>query len=157
MPKTTSSESVLHDWVHNLTFQMQALLLTGIRGADTMSKHNAAKAIVRYLRSAVLKPAGDWHGANDNDFMWGDYNVFEEYARAFWEDHDQYPHHFIMHLVHCAEVIGYKHPNMSVQLLWRTFYCNGCDSFHMGEETHEQMDKRLNDFGFSNAKKISNE
>lgn len=34
MPKTNDKESVLHDWVHELTFQMQALLMTGMRGPD---------------------------------------------------------------------------------------------------------------------------
>jgi hypothetical protein len=147
MPKKTASESVLHDWVHELTFQMQALLLTGIRGADGSSKHNAAKCITRYLRGVVLKPAGNWKGINDNDFMWGDYDVFLEYTKAFFDDHDEYPHHFIMHLIHCAEVIGYKYPEERIRGMWYKFYLRACHSFHMRHETHQDMNERLNDFG----------
>lgn len=147
MPKMQASESVLHDWVHYLPFQMQALLLTSMRGPDGCSKHNSAKAIVRYLRGVVLKPAGDWNGQNNNDFMWGEVSLFPRWAREFWSDHDGYPHHFIMHLVHCAEVVGYKHPNRHIAIHWLNFYREACFSFHMQEETEEEMDKRLNDFG----------
>jgi hypothetical protein len=147
MPKTLISESVLHDWVHGLPFQMQALLLTAMRGPDGAKKHNNAKIIVRYLRGVVIKPAGDWSGENDNDFMWGEIGKFTDYADLFWSDHDSYPHHFIMHLVHCAEVVGYKHPDPDVREAWNVFYLWGCQSFHMSEETEEEMDKRLNDFG----------
>jgi hypothetical protein len=146
MPKTKAVESVLHDWVHALTFQQQALLMTGMRGPDENNKYNAAKAITRYLRGAICKPAGNWDGDNDNDFMWGNYNYFIEHADAFWHDHDAYPHHFIMHLIHCAEVIGYKMPGFQSEY-WREFYIEACHAFHMTPETEEQMDKRLNDFG----------
>ena len=147
MPKVLHSESVLHDWVHALKFQMQALLLTAMRGPDENNKYNAAKALIRYLRGVVIKPSGNWTGLNDNDFMWGDYQHFETFARTFWVDHDEYPHHFIMHLVHCAEVVGYKHPVDTISRHWHSFYMDACEAFHMNAETEEQMDNRLNDFG----------
>lgn len=160
MPKKTLNESVLHEWVHRLPFQMQALLLTAMRGPDENNKYNAAKAIIRYLRGAICKPAGDWNGTNNNDFMWGEYrryfksakgkegeHPFSYYGELFWQDHDEYPHHFIMHLVHCAEVVGYKHPDEGIKMFWRRFYLDACNAFHMNKETEEEMDKRLNDFG----------
>lgn len=147
MPKTKPVESVLHDWVHQLPFQMQALLLTGMRGPDENNKYNAAKAITRYLRGVVIKPAGKWSGINDNDFMWGDYDVFAEYKKTFFSDHDEYPHHFIMHLVHCAEVVGYYHPTVHIGHKWLSFYLDACDAFHMNPETFKQLRERLNDFG----------
>jgi hypothetical protein len=147
MPKTIISESVLHDWVHVLPFQMQALLLTAVRGPDGTCKHNHAKAVTRYLRGAVIKPAGKWSSANNNDFMWGEYNLFQNYADAFWHDHDEYPHHFIMHLIHCAEVIGYYHPKQVIRESWNKFYLSACESFHMNPESQDQLAERLNDFG----------
>lgn len=147
MPKKKLKESVLHDWVTTLTFQMQALLLTAMRGPDENNKFNAAKSLIRYLRGCVIKPAGKWHGHNDNDFMWGEYNQFQKFASTFFQDHDEYPHHFIMHLIHCAEVVGYKHPNRVVRHHWRNFYMQACDAFHMRPESEKQMDRRLNDFG----------
>ncbi len=147
MPKTQKIESVLHDWVHELPFQMQALLLTSIRGADGNTKHNPAKCIVRYLRGIVLKPAGNWDGTNNNDFMWGEYDKFESFIDEFLEEPDSYPHHFIMHLTHCAEVIGYKLPKRKIAVKWLTFYNKICKSFHMTPETQSEMEARLNDFG----------
>jgi len=164
MSKTSKKESVIHDWVAELPFQMQALLMTAMRGPDACQKHNSAKIIVRYLRSVVLKPAGDWSGKNDNDFMWGEYIVntsraiskdslpinyplFEQYSEDFWNNHDEYPHHFIMHLVHCAEVVGYKHPDPEISRHWRHFYFEACKSFHMFPEGETQLDERMNDFG----------
>lgn len=147
MPKVKHSESALHDWVHELTFQQQALLMTGMRGPDGCNKHNAAKAIVRFLRGAICKPAGNWSGMNDNDFMWGDYSVFRTWTKSFFDDPDGYPHHFIMHLVHCAEVLGYKHPVQEASQCWLFFYSKACSAFHMRHETEAQMDQRLNDFG----------
>lgn len=147
MPKIYLSESVLHEWVHGLPFQMQALLLTAMRGPDENNKYNAAKAIIRYLRGTICKPAGDWNGTNNNDFMWGDYDLFLGYVEKFYGDHDEYPHHFIMHLVHCAEVVGYKHPVAEIRSYWSAVYADACLAFHMNPETEIQMDKRLNDFG----------
>lgn len=147
MPKISRNEFVLQDWVSSMTFQMQALLLTGIRGPDPNNKHNSGKAIVRYLRGVVIKPAGNWSGENNNDWCWGDYSVFDKYTDEFWFDHDHFPHHFIMHLVHCSQVIGYKHPHRGFRDFWKKFYMYACEQFHFNPETEEQMDKRLNDFG----------
>lgn len=140
-------ESVLHDWVQELPFQMQALLTTAMRGPDENNKFNAAKGVIRYLRSVVLKPAGEWNGKNNNDFMWGEYDKFHQYANMFWADHDEYPHHFIMHLVHCAEVVGYMHPVEEIRHIWLHFYGDATLAFHMNPETKAEMTTRLNDFG----------
>ncbi len=136
-----------------------------MRGPDENNKYNAAKAIIRYLRGVVCKPAGDWDGTNNNDFMWGEYtknveqshqhqklpdridNVFKSYADNFWQDHDEYPHHFIMHLVHCAEVVGYYHPDKTVRSHWKQFYLDAVKAFHMNPETMLELESRLNDFG----------
>ena len=147
MPKLKPIESALHDWVHTLTFQQQALLMTGMRGPDTCNKHNPAKAIIRYLRGAICKPAGNWSYGNDNDFMWGQYQWFGSWQKQFLDDPDGYPHHFIMHLIHCAEVIGYKHPDDVIAGNWLDFYHAGCKAFHMWAEEEHEMDERLNDFG----------
>lgn len=156
--KSSFNEFALHNWIAKLSFQMQALLLTGMRGPDNNSKFNSAKCIVRYLRGVVIKPAGGlkyFNGEdddfsdfeNDNDFMWGDYRQFHKYCDEFWNDHDEFPHHFIMHIVHCAQVVGYKHPNKRIRNKWIRFYNTACESFHMMPEMECEMCTRLNDFG----------
>lgn len=154
--KTKQSESVLHDWVHELTFQQQALLLTCVRGCDGLPKYDTTKNIVRFLRGAIMKPAGEWDGGNSDSFMWGNYssidtdgdliNTWTNNVSYLLKNHDHVPHHFLMHLIHCAEVIGYKHPNSGISHAWNWMYLQFCESFHMSPESESTMDKRLNDF-----------
>lgn len=155
--KAKQSESVLHDWVHQLTFQQQALLLTCVRGCDGLPKFDTTKNIIRFLRGAIMKPAGEWDGGNSNSFMWGKYseidsegdfvNYWNNSASYLLKNHDHVPHHFLMHLIHCAEVIGYKHPDKTIREYWLYLYEQFCIAFHMTPETESQMDERLNDFG----------
>lgn len=148
--KTRPIESVVYDWVGELPFQMQALLFTAMRGPDNCTKDNVAKSIVRFLRGAVLKPAANTSMMfNDNSFMWWDYENFCNLVDDFFigEGHDHYPHHFIMHLIHSAEVLGYCHPNSDTAYYWLLFYREGCKSMHMTPETKQEMFGRLNDFG----------
>jgi hypothetical protein len=162
--KTQQFESVLHDWVHALPFQQQALLLTAMRGPDGLPKHNVAKVIVRFLRGAVIKPAGNWTGENNNDFMWGNYlsvrsssgewrghdsvKPFQWWVAELWNDPDAYPFHFLMHLLHASEVVGYKHPDDKIRREWLKFYRTGVYSLHLQEESVDAMDRRLGDFGW---------
>jgi hypothetical protein len=158
MPKKILKESVLHEWVTELPFQMQALLLTAMRGPDNSTKHCPAKQIVRYLRGAVLKPAGIWEGFNDNDFMWGDYSLFKFSIDTFFHSPDEYPHHFLMHLIHASEVVGCYHPEAEKQTWWTVFYMMACNALHMNPESQHQLEQRLNDFGFGvHNKTTSNE
>lgn len=155
MSKKKLKESVFQDWALAQTFQVQTLLATGFRGPDGIEKHNAAKDVLRYYRGATAKPAATWDRANDS-FMRGDWGNLPTVIDAFWADHDKYPHHFIMHLVHCAQVLGYKHSSAGQRYIWKRFYLQACESFHMRPETESAMDKRLNDFGegIHNNKKL---
>lgn len=147
MPKEQENELVLHEWMGKLTFQMQAALLTSLRGPDNTKAETTAKALTRYIRGVVLKPAGVIHlHFNDNSFMWGKYEDFPTYAKGFLQDHDEYPQHFIMHLLHSAQIIGFHHPDKEISSHWWVFYKNLCKCFHLNPETKEQMDLRLNDF-----------
>lgn len=157
------SKSVLHDWICELPIRMQALLCVALRGPDGMQKESSAKCLLRLMRGVVLKPSDPSYCGNGDSFMWTDYrqdllededkisfkiaevelNVFDHNMNEFWNNHDHYPHHFIMHLIHAAEVISYKHPDGSIRGAWSMFYTLACNSFHMNVETEEQMDNRL--------------
>jgi hypothetical protein len=140
--KTTAKESVLMDWVTELPFMQQALLLLALRGPDGIEKYNTAKNIIRYMRSTVLKPAGEYDG-NQDGFMWKDWTNFFEYGNSFFYNTDQYPMHFLMHMIHAAEVIGYNHPDPGMRMYWEWFYFKACESYHMNPETKDQLNKRL--------------
>lgn len=155
------NRSVVQPWVSMIPFMQQALLFTAMRGPDGLPKYTAGKDVVRFLRGAVLLPAspsGSDPEYDPSSFMVHGYKCYptrtDDYDPAehhFWDrctgeflaDNDAYPHHFIMHLVHAAEVIGYKHPDPRINYWWLTFYCNMCANFHMDAEIEAEMDLRM--------------
>jgi len=71
---------------------------------------------------------------------------------------DHYPHHYVMHLVHGAEVIGYKHSDVQTRACWHAFYLSLCNGLHVNPEAEEQLDARLTaneeDFGRRDRQRI---
>lgn len=143
MGKIAQNEFAIHDWVADLPFTQQALLFSIVRGPDGCGKYNTAKPLIYFMRGVLIKPAYNWDGSNNNTYMWGDYGIFSQATYDLMSDVDSFPHHFLMHLFHCAEVIGFKHPDALISQSWLTFYYNACDSLHMNPETLDQFNKRL--------------
>ena len=141
--KTEPKQSVIKDWVLDLPFTQQALLMLSLRGADGMPKFNAAKEIVHYLRGVVLHPAYANYNGKPEGFMRGDYDNWERIVKALFIDIDSYPMHFLMHLFHAAEVVGYNHPDEEISVCWLSFYFYACQNLHINPETKEQLDERL--------------
>lgn len=142
--KQHDKESVLHDWVTELPFTQQALLMLSMRGPDGLPKNTAAKWLLYYMRDAICKPAYEYDGLfYPSGFMRHDYDNFTEVAQAFFESVDEYPLHFILHLIHAAEVVGYSHPDEKIRNHWFDFYCYACESFHMHPETRTELFQRL--------------
>jgi hypothetical protein len=71
--------------------------------------------------------------------------MFENVRKKYLESVDEVPHHFHMHVVHAAEVVGYKHPEESKRHWWREFYIDAMQDLHSHYETEEEMDHRLGD------------
>jgi len=57
---------------------------------------------------------------------------------------DHYPIHFVMHFIHAAEIVGYCHPNLDHQLVWKDFYEAACRRMHVNPETIGELNARLN-------------
>ena len=51
--------SVLNDWVHDLPYMQQSVLLSAIRNADGIEKFHPQKQILKFYRRCVLKSAFD--------------------------------------------------------------------------------------------------
>ncbi len=134
--------SVLQDWVMELPLRHQGVLLTAVRGCDGASKRDVTKVIVSSLRGQFMVPADPREVRRAGSFM----NVSEHLTKAmveFARRHDHYPIHFVMHLIHAAQVFGYKHPILSVRREWGDFYNRMCAKFHMLPEPESVMDHRL--------------
>lgn len=59
---------------------------------------------------------------------------------------DELPHHFQLHFMHAAEIVGYKHPDEPLRSWWNRLYRRLANDMHLNPETAMQMDKRLGDF-----------
>jgi len=128
--------SVVQNWVFHTPMRMQAVLLSAIRGCDGKSKEDPSKAVVRALRRIIL------HNADPtNSFMKEE--LYNERVDAFVGDIDQYPVHFIMHLTHAAEIVGYKHPDHLIRGRWLDIYRKLVKALHLNPELENQLDVRL--------------
>jgi len=147
------ARSVLRPWVEALPLMQQGVLLTAIRGPDGIGKDHPAKRIQRWYRRCVLRCAftgeefkgaydaggGSFTGPCEPDIS------LDEAARRYRHTLDELPHHYQMHLLHAAEVLGYKYPIPCDRVWWYRFYRMLVKDLHLSLETEDQMDYRLGD------------
>jgi hypothetical protein len=132
--------SVLQPWVEKLGLRHQGVLMACIRGCDSLPKNDPSKALARCLRAATLvsfdkKPSSFIENV--------DHDEVARRMTAILKDHDHYPVHYLLHMLHGAEIIAYKHPDHDTAVLWDWFYVKLTHCFHLNPESHEQLDQRL--------------
>lgn len=138
------TRSILQDWVQELGLRHQGVLVASVRGCDTAPRHDPSKLLSRCLRAEILNAhVGDAFKAKTFIEQVSSAEL-EERMNAFLKNCDHYPHHFVMHFVHAAEVVGYHGPSAEARMRWRGFYLRACNRLHMNPETSEQLDARLN-------------
>lgn len=136
--------SILQGWVEELGLRHQGVLLTAIRGCDTAPKNDSSKNFVRCYRAIILK-AHCGNAKKAASFIEGvDGEELFKRFEAFRRDLDHYPHHYVMHMVHSIEIVGYKHPYARQRDLWGAMYPLLCKGLHVNPETEQQLDARLN-------------
>jgi hypothetical protein len=130
----------------------QTVLITAVRGADTLNKHHISKYLLRWYRRCVLISAFDRCVLTDPfDPRGGVFlgpicaHSLEEVAAKYFSSVDEVPHHFHLHLIHAAEVLGYKHPDEAIRSWWNGFYLAAAGEMHLEAESEEVMDARLGD------------
>ena len=152
---------VVQEWVGNISYMKQSVLLTSIRGPDGIHKNHVSKKLCRWLRRCVLisafdksvllepfdraerrggsftgpscPPSPDWRPSMD------------EVVDAYMLTLDEVPHHFQLHFLHASEVLGYHHPMILTAMWWKNTYERLCNDMHLRPETHEDFDRRLGD------------
>ncbi len=146
--------SVLQGWVHDLTFMMQSVLISATRGPDGVKKDHPVKVLCRWLRrcyllsafekKAILDPYAPGGGSFTGPCV-GDLGGIKEYAKEYLRCIDELPHHFQLHMMHAAEILGYKHPDPSIRKWWNDFYLSIVNDAHLQPETQKKMEYRLAD------------
>jgi hypothetical protein len=137
-------KSVLQDWVVNLPgLRHQGVLLTVVRGCDTAPKEDASKALTRCLRDAFLNAfVGDAAKAKTFIERVDGAELSRRQAEFLWSL-DQYPLHYVTHVIHAAEIVGYFHPDDDLRLMWNIFYVKACRKLHLYPESMNQLNDRL--------------
>lgn len=158
-------KSVLQDWVMGLPLREQGTLLTGIRGCDLAPKNvdtinerygcstgecTAERTLTAFLRFCVMNPADprevDIPGA-----------FFQSTPPANWRPSQfgHYPLHWYSHLMHCFEVVAYRHPDRITAALAWGIYERLAKNLHLKVETRAEMIERLSEDRFTNGTVVS--
>jgi hypothetical protein len=151
--------SVLQDWVHDLTFMQQSVLICAVRGPDGIRKDHPVKVLCRYLRRSILICAfdgrvrwspyepggGSFTGPLKLDGNGETEGHLDKFIEVYLRHVDELPHHFQLHFMHAAEILGYKHPDSDVRGFWSGCYAAIVNDAHLRPETEEVMDHRLGD------------
>jgi len=139
-----------------LTMQQQSVLVLACRGPDGIGKIHPTKQVVARYRATVLKAAYlgrpmEIDEFDDTTFMslekFSNNECWGKIVNDFFNYVDEIPHHYYMHLMHGAQIVGYKHKIQLMRQRWGAFYLRCCHDLHLYPETEDQMDERLGDWG----------
>ncbi len=152
--------SVLQNWVTNLSYMQQSVLIASIRAPDGLPKDHPVKVIMRWYRRCVLIRAFDNKVAKDPYELGGGsftgpftdshaaemkIKYFDEVRGVYLRHVDEMPHHFQLHMMHAAQIIGYKHYDPIIAEWWKIFYEMIVNDAHLFPETEKDMSIRLGD------------
>jgi hypothetical protein len=147
--------SVQPEWCLELPVQQQSVLFLAGRGPDGIAKDHPCKPVQIAYRACVFKAAYygrllRW-GEQADKFMslhlFADDLIWAGVVRDFFRHSDSLPHHYMGHLMHGAQILGYKHPDPRFRQRWFHFYLEMVHDLHLNVETVQEMDQRLSDWG----------
>lgn len=119
------------------------MILAAQRGCDGVGKQDVTKPIMRAIRAVTLVPYDARELFEPKGYMYFEPNSFNEAVAVVSKSMDEYPLHFILHMIHGLEVIGYKHPDHDVRLHFINAYRKLVRKFHMMPESEHDLDARL--------------
>lgn len=134
--------SVLQDWVMELPLKFQSVLIAAVRGCDNMPKQSSGKPVGRALRASFLRQADPNDMTNKSAFMHSEPLEQDELDR-FLKDLDHHPIHYVTHLAHACEIVGYEHPDPQISTTWRAVYFGIVQAIHLLPESRVMLWKRL--------------
>lgn len=83
-----------------------------------------------------------WRGGVIPADAWG---AFNHMRKVYLEHVDEMPHHFQLHFMHAAQIVGVHHPDDEIRDWWKTFYLMIVNDAHLHPESDEAMNLRLSD------------
>jgi hypothetical protein len=127
---------VLQNWMGELPWKQQSVVLSALRGPDT-SRPPSVKIINRWLRGIIQNNAD-----TSTDYM---KELPFPSLENFQRDLEYCTMHYYCHLMHTLEIIGYNHPDESIRDIGLTYYSAMVEFQHLNPETKEELNKRLED------------
>lgn len=131
-------ESVLKEWLTEYDFTVQSAVLTGIRGYD-LGMPDDLKHLTRWMRGLIMKDGRP----NNGKFVRED--PPEINYKEFIKKTEYMSFHYVWHLAHSLQIIGYLHPDEIISAHALQYYDWLCKKSHINPETKGQMLKRLED------------
>lgn len=129
---------VLQDWVCNISWKKQTVLLGALRAPDVITTL-AIKEITIWIRLHVLENADPMTG-----FMHGSLQklpLFEHIDREF----ERLPLHCAHHILLAMQVIAREHPELDIASNVYKFYHDAINAQHLNVETRQQYEARYRD------------
>jgi hypothetical protein len=136
-------ESVLVDWVMRLGLRLQGVLVSAIRGCDTVQRHDNSKVLARIYRSEILRSHSGDAKKSKSFILAANIPTTVDYMQKFLNDNDHLPQHYVMHFLHAAEILGYYHPDPERRDMWNSFYLVACRKYHLRPEPAVELIDRL--------------
>lgn len=120
--------------------RQQGVIVSAVRGCDTLPKNHVMKTYTRALRADTLVS----HSPNPSSF-------FKPLTHAEFMDHlpvlkkntDELPLHYVLHFLHASEVLAFHHPLVERRGCWNMLYLSMVKWMHLNPETPEQLSARL--------------
>lgn len=158
-------------WVLEIPIMQQSVLFAAIRAPDGIRKNHPVKVLMRWFRRSVLLSAFDQRALLDpfepggGSFTgpfevhhathaglswrgpWEDHRngIFDSMRNVYLEHVDELPHHFQLHFMHAAQIVGCHHDDLGVRGWWWQFYHMIVNDAHLHPETEAEMNTRLSD------------
>lgn len=159
-------------WVLDIPFMQQSVLFAAVRAPDGLRKNHPVKVLMRWYRRCVLLSAFDQRALTDPfergggsftgpfemhhaaaagypchpaDWSKRRHELFDQMRVVYLNHVDELPHHFQLHFMHAAQIIGAHHDDPEIRSWWRTFYLMVVNDAHLHPETDAEMNVRLSD------------
>lgn len=136
--------SVLQEWVRELPLREQGTLLTGVRGCDLTPKlplESTERQLVAFLRYCFMVCADP----REIDREPGCFHISRPPASWRASELGHYPQHWYSHLMHCFEIVGYRHPDYDIREMATDIYLRLVEGLHLNPESFEEMKERLSE------------
>lgn len=128
---------VLLEWMSELGWKQQSVILSALRGPDNHHSPNIKK-LSRWIRSITQNNADP-----DHSYMKSlDLPSLKEFEDEFYFEST----HYSLHLLFALEIIGFKHPDQETAKIAMDYYLALVeDVYHLKPESLAELDNRLKD------------